>query len=95
MDLDVLIDRICGRFSDPETGQVYHERYNPAPAEIRGRLTQRKDDTEEVVRKRYDEYKANTEPVLGYYAERGLVATVDGVGELDEITDRIRKALDV
>lgn len=93
--LDVLIDRICGRFSDPETGQVYHERYNPAPQEIRGRLTQRKDDTEEVVRKRYQEYKTNTEPVLGYYAERGLVATVDGVGELDEITGRIRKALNV
>src|SRR5690606_37403751 len=47
-------------------------------------------DTEEVVRKRFAEYEEKTRPVLGYYSDRGLVGTVNGVGSLDEVTARIR-----
>jgi adenylate kinase len=54
---------------------------------------QRKDDTEEVVRKRFTEYEDKTRPVLGYYLSNGLVAAVNGVGTLDEVTDRIKAAL--
>jgi adenylate kinase len=56
---------------------------------------QRSDDTEEVVRKRYEEYKAKTEPVLAYYDAKGLVRSVLGVGSLQGITERIKEAIGV
>ena len=86
-----LLDRITGRRVDPATGQVYHVRYNPPPPGIT--VEQRKDDTEEVVRTRDQSYRRDTEPVLPYYETRGLVVRVDGLGELDEITQRIREAI--
>ena len=56
---------------------------------------QRSDDTEEVVRKRYEEYKAKTEPVLAHYEARGVVTGVEGVGSLEEITERIKEVIGV
>ncbi|MGD8859174.1 MAG: adenylate kinase [Myxococcales bacterium] len=98
--LDEMIERIVHRRSCEGCGQIYHLRYNPPPSpdkcgECGGKLVQRKDDTEEVVRKRYDEYLAKTAPVLGYYQDKGLVKTVSGVGSLDEVTDRIKQAIGV
>jgi len=49
----------------------------------------RTDDTEEVIAKRLAIYESETAPILGVYAERGLVISIDGVGSLDEITERI------
>jgi adenylate kinase len=89
--LEDIVERVTGRRSDPASGQVYHVRYNPPPAGLE--VVQRKDDTEEVVRKRYEEYEANTKPVLPHYEAKGLVKRVDGVGSLDEVTERIRAAL--
>ncbi len=86
-----IVDRITGRRVDPASGQTYHLRYNPPPPGVE--VTQRKDDTEEVVRTRYEGYKKKTEPVLPYYEKRGLLAKVDGVGSLDEVTERIKGAI--
>jgi adenylate kinase len=86
-----ILERITGRRVDPATGQVYHVRYNPPPPGVT--VEQRKDDTEEVVRTRDQSYRRDTEPVLPYYEKRGLVARVDGLGELDEVTKRIRAAI--
>ena len=86
-----ILERITGRRVDPATGQVYHVRYNPPPPGVM--VEQRKDDTEEVVRTRDQSYRRDTEPVLPYYEKRGLVARVDGLGELDEVTKRIRAAI--
>lgn len=91
--LEDIVDRVTGRRQDPASGQVYHVRYNPPPAGLE--VVQRKDDTEEVVRKRFEEYEANTKPVLPHYEAKGLVKRVDGVGSLDEVTERIRSALGV
>ncbi|MGI6879256.1 adenylate kinase [Microbacterium sp. gxy059] len=53
----------------------------------------RSDDTEEVVAKRLAIYESETAPIVGTYAERGILDRIDGVGSLDEITSRIRAAL--
>jgi adenylate kinase len=90
-----MIERAVGRRIHEETGRIYHLRYDPPPPGLEGKLVQRKDDTEEVVRKRFTEYEDKTRPVLGYYTTRGLVAAVNGVGSLDEVTTRIRGALGV
>lgn len=93
--LQEMIDRAVGRRIHEETGRIYHLRYDPPPPGLEGKLVQRKDDTEEVVRKRFTEYEDKTRPVLGYYQARGLVTAINGVGDLDEVTSRIKAALGI
>jgi len=54
----------------------------------------RTDDTPEAIAHRLDIYEHETAPILSVYAPRGIVDTIDGVGSLDEITERIFAALD-
>jgi adenylate kinase len=93
--LEEMIERAVGRRIHEETGRIYHLRYDPPPPGLEGKLVQRKDDTEEVVRKRFTEYDDKTKPVLGYYTARGLVSAINGVGTLDEVTDRLKGALNI
>jgi adenylate kinase len=53
----------------------------------------RSDDSEDVIRHRLDVYTAETKPLLQVYDQRGLLAEVDAVGEVDEVTERIIVAL--
>lgn len=53
----------------------------------------RADDTEDTIRNRFKVYQEQTAPLLDIYNARGIVVTIDGVGEVDEITDRILSAL--
>lgn len=59
-------------------------------AEIEGRA----DDTEDVIRRRLEVYAEETEPLIAVYGERGLVVSVDGMGEIDDVQKRIFAALD-
>ncbi|QCW51703.2 adenylate kinase [Nocardioides dongxiaopingii] len=71
------------------------------PDELVARLLQRAttggraDDTEEVIRKRQDLYTTETEPLIELYRSRGLLVEVDGMGTVDEVTQRIFAALDI
>lgn len=56
--------------------------------------TGRSDDTETVIRHRLDLYREQTEVVVSRYAERGILAKVDGLGEMDDVTARIMAAID-
>ncbi len=58
-------------------------------AEIEGRA----DDTEPVFRHRLDVYAEQTAPISDVYAERGLLVRVDGIGAVDEVTERLLAAL--
>ncbi len=58
-------------------------------AEIEGRA----DDTEEVIRRRQEVYAQETEPLIAIYRERGLTHEVDGMGEVDDVTQRIFDSL--
>lgn len=89
----LLIERAVGRRSDPETGTIYHLTYNPPPAEIVGRLVHRKDDTEEAVKVRTEKYHSETAPIIPFYMEKGILRQVDGVGNPDDITQRITAVL--
>src|SRR5204863_1859345 len=89
----LLEERACGRRSDPETGAIYHLKYNPPPAEITGRLVHRKDDTVEAVSTRIAKYHSETAPIVPFYAGKGILKRVDGVGSPDEITTRITSVL--
>lgn len=90
---ELIVRRITGRRSDPETGRIYHLDFDPPPPEVAPRLTQRKDDTEEACRTRLQAYHDQTAPIIPFYEGRGLVKKVDGVGTPDEVTQRILEAL--
>ena len=89
----LIVDRITGRRSDPQTGDIYHLEFNPPPAEIADRLVQRKDDTEEACVARLEKYHSETAPIVPFYEGKGILTRVDGVGTPDEVTQRLRTAL--
>jgi adenylate kinase len=53
----------------------------------------RSDDTEDVIRRRLEVYEAETAPLISVYASRGLVVMVDGLGAIEDVTERIVEAL--
>lgn len=53
----------------------------------------RSDDTDEAMRHRLEVYERETEPILAAYAARGVVVEIDGLGDIDEVTERILSAL--
>ena len=65
--------------------------------ELMRRMLARKrpDDTPETIAQRLEVYKNQTAPVLQYYADRGLLATIDGSGTPDEVFERIRQRVAV
>src|SRR5690606_14012973 len=87
---DVIVERMSGRRTDPETGQVYHVRHNPPPAAIADRVVQRPDDREETVRNRLSVYRSQTAPLIDHYEERAVpVHRIDGTASIAEIQKEI------
>jgi len=100
VDNDEVVKRIAGRrLCRNDSTHIFHVDFNP-PREAGvcdicgGELYQRDDDKEETVRERLAVYGRETEPIVGFYAERGLLSTIDATGSLDEVTGRILAALD-
>ena len=90
---ELIVRRITGRRSDPETGAIYHLEFNPPPADIADRLVQRKDDTEEACMARLEKYHSETAPIIPFYEAKGLLRRVDGVGTPDQVTARVVEVL--
>lgn len=61
----------------------------------RAELEGRADDTEDVIRRRQELYTEQTEPLIEVYRGRGILVELDGMGEVDDVTQRIFDALDV
>ena len=89
----LIVERITGRRTDPETGTIYHMTFNPPPAEVVDRLVQRSDDTAEACAARLNKYHQDTAPIIPFYEERGILQRVDGVGNPDDVTGRLIEAL--
>ena len=95
VDDAVILERITGRRADPETGRVYHRRFDPPPPEVASRLVQRADDTEAVLRHRLKEYRDKTAPIVPYYQARGLLKRVNGEGAVADVRRCVLEALGV
>ena len=99
VDDGVLVERISGRFSCANCGAGYHRQFRPTAEEgVCDRcgsteFKQRPDDNEETVKTRLAAYHAQTEPLLPYYRDRGVLKTVDGMAAIDEVTAQIDTAL--
>jgi len=88
-----IVVRSAGRRIDPTTGYIYHLEFNPPPPEVASRVVQRSDDNAGTLQKRLRKYHKETSPILGYFASKGLLTTVNGVGSVDEVEERIFAAL--
>ena len=103
---DVLMRRLTGRRTCSVTGKVLNVYFSP-PSEIDecraagGELLQRDDDREETVRKRLEVYRAQTRPLIEYYAKWAASGDaraprcrkISGTGKVDEIGRRALDAL--
>lgn len=90
---EAVLERMTGRRTDPETGAIYHVVFNPPPAEVAARVVQRADDNEDAVKVRLGKYHAETKPVIGHYAAKGLVKQLPETDTASEMTAAIMKAL--
>ena len=99
VDDTILIDRISGRFSCSKCGAGYHDR-NKQP-KVAGKcdqcgateFTRRADDNAETVSKRLMAYYRETSPLIGYYFAKGILHTVDGMAQINEVTKQIEGVL--
>jgi adenylate kinase len=89
----ILVDRISGRRMDPETGRVYHLRFDPPPPEVVGRLTQRKDDTVEALTQRLADYHQKIDVLVPYYGQMMLLRRVEGTGSVEDVRQRMLSTL--
>jgi adenylate kinase len=93
-----LIERGSGRRSCPVCGSVYHVYQSPpkragfCDKDGTG-LVQREDDKAEVVEKRLKKYDAETSPLKQFYAQRGLLKSIDGVGSPEGVYADLKKAV--
>lgn len=88
---DDLVERGCGRRLDPETGEIYHLKFRPPPAEIAHRLVHRSDDQEDKIRTRLRAYHDQVSAILPYFP--GVVTRVNGATSPDNVFAEIREAL--
>ena len=96
---DRIVERICGRFSCADCGNVYHDTFNPTnqPGVCdncgSNNMKRRADDNEATVMSRLSAYHAQTSPLADWYAERGIFYKIDGDREIDIISQDILSVL--
>jgi adenylate kinase len=99
IDDEIAVKRVAGR----RTCMVCQRPYNVAISRPReagicdrcgGKLMQREDDREKTVRHRLEVYHRQTQPLMAFYGERGLLREIQAEGSLDEVTERAIEALE-
>jgi adenylate kinase len=97
-DDDEVQRRLGGRRTCAKNGHIFHVDFDPPKNEdvcdvCGARLVVRDDDKPEVIAKRLETYHAQTEPLVDFYEEKGLLKRVDGSLSPDDVGDRIRALL--
>ncbi len=95
---DVVLERLAARRVCTDCGANYSvdvpPKYGWVCDNCGGDVVQRADDTPGAIQKRLDLYERETAPLIAWYADRGLLAAVDGLGSADEVTLRLIDAID-
>jgi adenylate kinase len=95
---NVIVERLAGRRTCKGCGALYHLHFDPSTREgicdrCGGQLLQRDDDREETISTRLDVYDTQTAPLVNYYRQRGLLREIDGVGSVEDIRERVIRAV--
>lgn len=95
---DILVERLAGRWTCRAAGHVFHEKYNPPRqagiCDFDGsELYQREDDKQETVKRRIRVYLEQTQPLIEYYRQRGVLTEVDGKKSIEQVTHDLLAAL--
>jgi adenylate kinase len=95
---DEVVRRLAGRRTCRSCGKVWHVVFDPPAVEgvcdaCGGELFQRDDDREETIRRRLEVYQEQTQPLIAFYADEGILQGVDATGPVEEITQRAMSAL--
>lgn len=98
VDFDILMKRLTGRRICSTTGKLLNIHFSSQEEldQCRasgGELIQRDDDKEETIKRRLEVYREQTEPVVEFYGNRGLLRTIDADGAVDEVYGRLLDAL--
>ncbi len=93
-----IINRMSGRRACVACGGTYHIEYAPTKVEgicdaCGGKLVLRDDDKPETVKKRLDVYHEQTQPLIDYYNNKGILVDIDGTQEMSQVFDAIVKVL--
>jgi adenylate kinase len=94
----ILIERLTGRWTCPVCSRVYHEKFNP-PREAgicdydNAELYQRDDDKAETVTRRIRVYLEQTQPLIDYYHNKGILLEIDGAQSIDMVSVDLLAAL--
>jgi adenylate kinase len=92
---DVIVERLSRRRVHAETGETYHLDHDPPPDDVDPDLiVQRDDDQPDTIRNRLSVYRDETQPLEEYFEQRGELVEVDGVGDIEDIYQRITDVLD-
>ena len=95
---EIVLDRLAGRRVCENCNRVYHVNLPPTTDwtcdTCGGQVVQRADDTEEAIDRRLDLYELETVPIIDHYRDQGLLTVIDGVGEGDEVFERLVKVVD-
>ncbi len=100
VEFDVLLKRLTGRMSCKSCNTVYNRYFSPPKTEGicdkcgSTELFHRADDNEETIRNRLTVYEKNTAPVIGFYADKGLLKRVNGIGKMEDITNAMKAELE-
>lgn len=100
VDEDALVERITGRFTCANCGEGYHDTFKRPKVEgvcdVCGspNFKRRPDDNAETVRTRMQEYRTKTAPIIPHYEPKGLVRRVDGMADIETVSDAIGAILD-
>jgi adenylate kinase len=100
VDEDALVTRITGRYTCAKCGEGYHDTFKqPKVAGVcdvcgSTEFKRRPDDNEETVRTRMTEYRGKTAPIIPIYQARGILARVDGMADIDQVSAAVSAALD-
>ncbi len=91
VDTELLVRRLTKRRTCGQCGAIYNVDSRPPGQEgvcdlCGGSLVQRPDDTDNVIRERMRTYRAETEPLVDYYRERGIYHQLDGMGPIDQVS---------
>ncbi len=101
VDDDALVERITGRYTCDQCGKGYHDKFEQPKVDgvcdsCGGTaFSRRPDDTEETVRNRLSVYYEQTRPVIEYYRSKGVLQTIDGMVDIDDVTQQIKEVLKI